>query len=107
MYRMTMLGTLVWMGALALPPDALAAEPARSAVVVGANRAPPGRVPLRFAHHDARAVRDALVELAGFSPDRVTLLLDPAPAELLAARLRGQPERGGTGGRGRHGRGGV
>jgi hypothetical protein len=64
---------------------AVAAELSRVAVVVGANRAPPGRALLRYAHEDARRVADVLTSLAGFSKDGVTVLLDPQPDAVLAA----------------------
>lgn len=62
-----------------------AAEPQRVAVVVGANLAPPGRMPLRYAHEDARRVAEVLIGMAGFSAQNVKVLLDPTPDELLAA----------------------
>ena len=37
-----------------------AAEPQRTAIVVGARRAPPGRAPLRYAHDDAGRVSEVL-----------------------------------------------
>lgn len=64
---------------------ALAAEPTKVAIVVGANRAPPDRVPLRYAHEDARRVADVLGGMAGFNKDSIRVLLDPQPSELLAA----------------------
>ena len=64
---------------------AAAAELARVAVVVGANQAPPGRVPLRYAHEDAQRVAEALIAVAGFSAQNVRVLLDPEPDALLSA----------------------
>jgi len=64
---------------------ARAAELQRIAIVVGANLAPPGRVPLRYAHEDARRVADALATVAGFAQQSVKVLLDPTPAALLSA----------------------
>ncbi len=74
-----------------------AAGLAKVAVVVGANRAPPDRATLRYAHEDARRVADVLGSMAGFPKDGAKVLLDPAPkavlaaldAELSAARRRG------------------
>jgi hypothetical protein len=70
---------------LALGRVASAAELSRVAVVVGANQAPPGRVPLRYAHEDAQHVADALIAVAGFSAQNVKVLLDPEPDALLSA----------------------
>lgn len=61
------------------------AEPARVAVIVGANRAPPGRATLRYAHDDARAVAETLIAVGGFEPADVHVLADPTPAEVLGA----------------------
>ena len=57
----------------------------RIAVLVGANGAPPGRSPLRFAHDDAQQLADALVRVGRFATSDVHVLFDPAPAELDAA----------------------
>jgi hypothetical protein len=62
-----------------------AAEPQRTAIVVGARRAPPGRAPLRYAHDDARRVSEVLTGVAGFAVSDVKVLLDPRPEALLAA----------------------
>jgi hypothetical protein len=53
------------------------------AVVVGANSAPPGRLPLRYAHNDAERVARVL-HLAGFAREDIHVLRDPAPAAVLA-----------------------
>lgn len=77
---------------------AAAAELRRVAVVVGANLAPPGRAPLRYAHEDARRVAEVLTSVVGFEKQDVTVLLDPAPDELLAAldrELAATTKRGG------------
>lgn len=61
-------------------------EPAhvkRLAVVVGANRAAPGREPLRYAHQDAREIASVLVEAGQFSAQDVVVLEDPEPARIL------------------------
>ncbi|MEZ4239712.1 MAG: caspase family protein [Myxococcota bacterium] len=55
------------------------------AVVVGSNRAGPGQVPLQWAHRDAERVRDVLVEIGGFAPEDVEVLLDPGADAVLAA----------------------
>ncbi len=57
----------------------------RMAVVVGANAAPTGRQTLRFAHRDARSVREVLTRVGGVAPEDVVLMLDPTPSELLKA----------------------
>jgi hypothetical protein len=62
-----------------------AAEVTRLAVVVGANRPPPGRATLRYAHEDARHVADVLSAVGGFSATNIKILLDPEPAAVLAA----------------------
>jgi hypothetical protein len=64
---------------------ALATEIQRVAIVVGANQAPPGRAPLRYAHEDAKAVADVLIGVAGFAASDVKILLEPEPEALLAA----------------------
>jgi hypothetical protein len=56
----------------------------RVAVIVGANDAPPGRSPLRYAHEDARRVAEVLIAVAGFAAGDVTVLLDPEPGALIS-----------------------
>lgn len=67
--------------------SAASAEPAqrRVAIVVGANAPAPGRQPLRYAHTDAQRVADTLVRVGRFDAGDVHTLLDPHPAEILAA----------------------
>ncbi|WP_164017843.1 caspase family protein [Pyxidicoccus trucidator] len=69
-------------GVLAIPGAALAEE--RFAVVIGANAGWANDKPLRHAESDAEHVRDVLVELGGFAPDRVHLLRDPDTASVRA-----------------------
>lgn len=76
---------LLGVALFSLERAAWAADFARVAVVVGANLAPPGRAPLRYAHEDARGVADVLTAVAGFAAENVHVLLDPEPAALLAA----------------------
>ncbi|MDX2021845.1 MAG: caspase family protein, partial [Deltaproteobacteria bacterium] len=57
----------------------------RLAVVVGANAAPAGRARLRYAHKDAQAVADVLVQTGGFLPENVRLLTEPQPAQVIEA----------------------
>ena len=64
---------------------ARAAELARVAVVVGANRPPPQRAALRYAHEDARHVAGVLTAVGGFAAQNVKILLDPEPPAVLAA----------------------
>lgn len=73
----------------------LAQAAPRYAVFVGSNKAPPGLTPLRFAHEDARKVRDAFVELGGVEPSRALLLLDPGADEVREA-LRSLRSRAGA-----------
>jgi hypothetical protein len=57
------------------------AEPLRrTAVIVGSNAAAPGRKPLRYSEHDARAFAAVLIELGGFAPDDVHVLIEPEPS---------------------------
>src|SRR6266536_390438 len=56
----------------------------RYAVVIGANPGWASDRPLRFAENDAERVRDVLVSLGGFAPDRVALLRDPDTADVRA-----------------------
>jgi tetratricopeptide (TPR) repeat protein len=69
-------------GVLAAPRAARAEE--RFAVVIGANAGWANDKPLRHAESDAEQVRDVLVELGGFAPDRVHLLRDPDTSEVRA-----------------------
>ena len=64
--------------------DAPLAAPKRIAIVVGANASPPGRKPLRYAQDDARAFGQVLVDLGGFAPADVRVLLDPDPERVLS-----------------------
>lgn len=73
--------TLLTLLALASP----SAGPRRMAVIVGANKAPPGRQPLRFAYTDAGRMRDALVTVGKFAASDVTVLADPTPETVLKA----------------------
>lgn len=57
----------------------------RRAVIVASNAPMAGRVALRYAHHDARAVADVLIQHGAFSGADVTLLLEPAPQTVLDA----------------------
>ena len=74
---------------VATAPPAAAAPPAagmrRIAVLVGANDPPPGRQALRFAHDDANELADVLQRVGAFAAGDVHVLLDPHPADLLAA----------------------
>jgi uncharacterized caspase-like protein len=81
--RLLLLVLLLLCGPLARV--ASATEIQRVAIVVGANQAPPGRAPLRYAHEDAKGVADVLISVAGFAESDVLVLLDPEPEVLLAA----------------------
>jgi hypothetical protein len=56
----------------------------RYAIVIGANPGWSSDRPLRYAENDAERVRDVLVSLGGFAPDRVALLRDPDTADVRA-----------------------
>jgi len=68
---------------LLLPLSAAAQH--RAALIVGSNAAPPGLHELRYAHDDARKLREVLVELGGLDPKAARLLLEPSAEELRAA----------------------
>ncbi|WP_257456466.1 caspase family protein [Archangium lipolyticum] len=63
-------------------PDSASVK--RLAVVVGANRAAPGRTPLRFAYQDAHALASVLVDAGQFSSEDIVVLEDPDPSRVLA-----------------------
>lgn len=72
------------------------AEPLRrSAVIVGANAAAPGRKPLRYSEQDARAFASVLIELGGFAPADVQVLIDPEPSHVLATLDQALAKSGG------------
>jgi len=78
----------LFLGAAALlagSAPAHAEPPRRLALVVGANQAPPGRQRLRYSYEDARRVADVLTHVAGFDAGDVSVLLDPAPRDVLGA----------------------
>jgi Caspase domain len=81
------------LGSLACTAKASAQALRKTAIIVGANAAAPGRRPLRFSEHDAKGVAEVLIELGGFARDDVHVLLDPDPAEVLGAldRALAQP----------------
>jgi uncharacterized caspase-like protein len=81
----SMLSGLIGAAALALAAPVQADGVKRVAIVVGANLAPTGRVPLRYAHEDAKAVAKVLTEVGDFQSDDVELLLEPTPPRVLAA----------------------
>lgn len=62
----------------------LAAEPPRLAVVVGSNSPVGDRPGLHFAHKDAQAFAQVLIEAGHFAKSDVAVLLDPTPADVLA-----------------------
>jgi hypothetical protein len=68
------------------PPISAGAPPISTyAIVVGDNAGGPGQTPLRYAEDDARRIDRVLVELGGYTPDRVELVLHPTPDALRAA----------------------
>ncbi|MFY0564210.1 caspase family protein [Archangium lansingense] len=82
----------------AAPLDTGSTRVKRLAVVVGANRAAPGRTPLRYAHRDAHNLASVLVEAGQFSREDIVVLEDPEPSRVLAA-LDSRLERLGKEGR--------
>ncbi|MBL9018497.1 MAG: caspase family protein [Myxococcales bacterium] len=73
------------LGAAAAGPAA-AGEPdsavATYAVVVGSNAGGPGQATLKYAEDDARRVASLLVELGGYTPDAVDVVVHPTPDQL-------------------------
>src|SRR5258708_6683319 len=69
--------------AMAVAPSAYAEQ--RYALVIGANPGWSMDRPLRYAENDAERIRDVLIALGGFTPDRVQLLRDPSTADVRAA----------------------
>lgn len=69
-----------------------AAAQTRFALLVGANAGWTDDRPLRHAETDAERMRQVLLEVGGFSPERVELLREPDTGE-LRARLRRLAER--------------
>jgi uncharacterized caspase-like protein len=75
---------MIFVAALAVP--ALAEQ--RYAILIGSNPGWSQDRPLRYAENDAERMRDVLVSLGGFSPDRVELMRDPTTAEVRASLRR-------------------
>jgi hypothetical protein len=79
---------------IALAIAALVSVPAvaraeqRYALVIGANPGWSQDRPLRYAENDAERIRDVLVSLGGFAPDRVELLRDPDTADVRTSLRR-------------------
>jgi hypothetical protein len=63
---------------------ALAEEPRRIAVIVGANRGALGRESLRYSYRDAHDVAQVLVQTGQFAPADVHVLDDPEPDAVIA-----------------------
>ncbi|MFY0529732.1 caspase family protein [Archangium gephyra] len=82
----------------AAPPDTGSLRAKRLAVVVGSNRAAPGRTPLRYAHQDAHNLASVLIEAGQFLREDVVVLEDPEPSHVLAV-LDSRLERLGKEGR--------
>jgi hypothetical protein len=68
-----------------LAGQALASDTHRYALLVGTNDGGPDRATLRYAHDDARAMEEVLVDLGGVATARSVVLLDPTSTELLQA----------------------
>jgi hypothetical protein len=77
-----MMTTILLAALLAIAP---ATSGPRRAVIVASNAPTQGRVALRYAHQDARAVADVLLHHGGFSSTDVAVLLEPTPEAVLAA----------------------
>ncbi|CAN5685214.1 hypothetical protein BH11MYX1_BH11MYX1_55260 [soil metagenome] len=60
----------------------------RYAVLIGSNPGWSQDRPLRYAENDAERMRDVLISLGGFSPDRVELLRDPSTADVRSSLRR-------------------
>ncbi len=78
------LALLICLGLGAWSPG-VDARVARMAIIVGANKAPPGRVDLRYAHDDARAVAQVLTLVGEFAAQDVETLIEPTPERVLSA----------------------
>src|SRR5262245_64186216 len=74
---------LLVVGFLAVAHSSAVAEQ-RYAIIIGSNPGWSSDRPLRYAENDAERVRDVLVALGGFAPDRVALLRDPDTSEVRA-----------------------
>lgn len=64
-------------------PSPTAAATRRVALIVGANDGGPGRVRLRYAGSDARALAQVLAEVGRIERRDAIVLIDPSPAQLL------------------------
>jgi len=79
------IASLLALAALLAWPGAGRAQSRRAAVVVGNDRGVDRRAALRYAEADARRVAGLLVELGGFAPGEVRLVLGAGPEAVLAA----------------------
>lgn len=66
-----------------VPGEVPAATTRRVALVVGANDGGPGRVKLRYAGSDAKALARVLAEVGGVERRDQIVLIDPGPTQLL------------------------
>ena len=71
---------LVCLAGTAAADDAVATY----AIVVGSNAGGPGQTDLRYAEDDARRVGQLLVELGGYAPEQVDVVVHPTPDQLRA-----------------------
>lgn len=71
---------LVCLAGTAAADDAIATY----AIVVGSNAGGPGQANLRYAEDDARRVGQLLVELGGYAPEQVDVVVHPTPDQLRA-----------------------
>jgi hypothetical protein len=65
-------------------PALAAGASMETAIVIGANHAPPGQLPLRYSHGDATSLAAVLREVGAFAPEDVHVMLDPSPDGVLA-----------------------
>jgi hypothetical protein len=84
--RLASMLTLALVAALATAASAAPLPPLaqRVAVLVGANQPGEGRQPLQHAHRDAEQMAEVLVTVGRFDRERVHVLRDPTPAQVLA-----------------------
>jgi hypothetical protein len=98
--RLLVTACLICATAHADPPPPPPPPVATYAIVVGSNSGGPGQTDLRYAEDDAKRVGALLVELGGYTPDRVQIVLHPNPDQLrdalaqLAERVRADAASG-------------
>jgi hypothetical protein len=96
--RTLLLAAATLLGARAALADPPPRPTRRVAVVVGANDPAPGRQALRYAHADAQLMADTLERVGRFAKQDIQVLIEPRPADLLAALDRAGREAQAAGG---------